>query len=87
MNQPEVLIGQTVECIGMMYRSLDSLCARVLPVDPAMFAIMAQGPADDLRILLDDLQKLLAKRLPQESPTAQLEREYPSEPVAWPEAA
>ncbi len=86
MNQNEVLIGQTVEAIGMMYRSLESLRERVLPVNPTMFAVMAQGPIDDLRVLLDELEKLSAACVPA-SLSEQSESQRRPEPIVLPEAA
>jgi hypothetical protein len=86
MNQNEVLIGQTVEAIGMMYRSLESLRERVLPVNPTMFAVMAQGPTDDLRVLLDELEKLSAVCMPAHL-VEQAESQRLSEPIVLPEAA
>jgi hypothetical protein len=86
MNQNEVLIGQTIEAIGMMYRSLESLRERVLPVNPTMFAVMAQGPMDDLRVLLDELERLSAACIPA-SLGEQAESQRLSERVVLPEAA
>jgi hypothetical protein len=65
-NRERPAIRPTIEGIGMMYRSLQSLHERVYPQSPMWFAIMAQGPVDDLRDLLDDLEWLMEDMIPRE---------------------
>jgi hypothetical protein len=59
-------LKQTIECIGMMSQSLESLRERIYPQSPMWFAIMAQGPVDQIRDLLDDLEWLMKDMIPQE---------------------
>jgi hypothetical protein len=59
MNQTQKLVSRTVDNIGLMHSSLVSLRDEVLPVNPKLFAIMAEGPIDDLRSLLDYYEELV----------------------------
>lgn len=60
MTEREMNIRQAIECIGMMYRSLVSLEKDILPTNPHLFAIMAEGPIDEIRHLLDQIDTHLA---------------------------
>lgn len=59
-------LKQTIEGIGMMYQSLESLRERIYPQSPMWFAIMAQGPVDQIRDLLDDVEGLMEDMIPRE---------------------
>lgn len=65
-NREKPLLGQTIECIGLMHKSLQSLYEREFPVNPMMFAIMAEGPVDQIRDLLDDLDWIMEDMIPRE---------------------
>jgi hypothetical protein len=82
-------LGQTIEAIGLMYRSLASLRERVYPQSPMWFAIMAQGPIDDIRNLLDDVEGLMKDMIPQElrEEAARLREAEEMEAVTTQEAA
>lgn len=87
-NKDKPHLGQTIECIGMMYRSLQSLYEREYPRSPLGFALMAQGPVDQIRDLLDDIEWLMEDMVPQHlrEQSAQLEADS-TEPVAHQQAA
>src|SRR5215210_2341871 len=65
-NKEKPLLGQTIECVGMMYHSLQSLCQNEYPRNPMMFAIMAQGPVSQIRDLLDDVEWLMEDMVPRQ---------------------
>jgi hypothetical protein len=60
------LLGQTIESIGLMYRSLQSLYRDEYPVNPMTFAILAEGEIDQIRDLLDDLDWIMEDLIPQQ---------------------
>jgi hypothetical protein len=88
-NREKPAIGPTIDGIGMMYRSLVSLRDEVYPQSPMWFAIMAQGPMDDIRNLLDDLEWVMEDMIPKElrEQAAQLEEAEETEAVVTQEAA
>jgi hypothetical protein len=88
-NKEKPLLGQTIECIRMMYQSLESLRERIYPQSPMWFAIMAQGPVDQIRDLLDDIEWLMEDMIPLElrEQAAQLRESEETEVVATQEAA
>lgn len=59
MNTREENIAQAIEGVGMMYRALDSLSRDVLPVNARKFAVMAEGPIDQIRDLLNQIDALM----------------------------
>src|SRR5882724_5442515 len=44
-------LQQAVEQLGRMYRAMAALRAEVLPVNARQFALMAEGPVDEIRRL------------------------------------
>jgi hypothetical protein len=82
-------LKQTIESIGLMYQSLVSLQERIYPQNPMWFAIMAQGPVDQIRDLLDDIDWLMEDMIPQElrEQAAQLRESEETEAVQTQEAA
>lgn len=48
-------LGQAVEQMGRMYRALASLRAEELPRSPGGFALMAEGPLDEIRQLREEI--------------------------------
>lgn len=44
-------LNQAVARLGSMYRALAALHAEVLPVNARQFALMAEGPVDEIRRL------------------------------------
>lgn len=45
----------TIEQLARMARILESTCAEELPVNRQMFAIMAEGPLDQMQRLLNEI--------------------------------
>ncbi|MGH9841428.1 MAG: hypothetical protein ACREEM_21965 [Blastocatellia bacterium] len=88
-NREKPLLGQTIECIGLMHKSLRSLYEREFPVNPMMFAIMAEGPVDQIRDLLDDLDWIMEDMIPQHlrEDAAKLREAEETEVVTLEEAA
>lgn len=64
-NKEKPLLGQTIECIGMMSRSLQYLYEDEHQRNPMMFAIMAEGTVSQMRDLLDDMEWLMEDMIPQ----------------------
>lgn len=58
-------LKQTIKSIGLMYEALESLHERVYPQSPMWFAIMAEGPVDQIRDLLNDLDWIMEDMIPQ----------------------
>lgn len=61
MNKTEGYIKQTVYSIGLMQESLTSLCEDTLPKNAALFALFAEGPMDQIRDLLDQMDEVMKK--------------------------
>jgi len=55
--------------MGRMYRALSSLRAEVLPKSRQHFALMAEGPLDELRRLERDVRAYVRRALPKEDKT------------------
>lgn len=81
MTHNQEVTVQVVDCIGMMYRSLDSLCKDVLPKSSQWFSLMAEGPIDQIRDLLNDLEEAIAKSVAEQSGARQTEEDRPSAEV------
>jgi hypothetical protein len=60
MNTPTENIAQVVQAIGQMQAALEALSRETLPVNPRLFAVMAEGPVDQMRDLLNQLDALTA---------------------------
>ncbi len=84
-NKEKPHLGQTIKSIGLMYEALAGLHEHEYPRSPLGFAIMAQGPVDQIRDLLDDVEWLMEDMIPQHlrEQTAQLD----AEPIAQKQAA
>ena len=67
MIKNESELRQTFEQLERMQRVLASLRDEVLPINPRLFAVMAEGPLDYIREFHDDLE---AYRLSLLGPTA-----------------
>ncbi|HEY3246272.1 MAG TPA: hypothetical protein VGM03_23255 [Phycisphaerae bacterium] len=66
MIENDAQLKQTVECLGMMYSALAELYRRVYPVNPKNFALMAQGPVDDIRKLQREINEYVGLSLAEE---------------------
>lgn len=64
-NKTKPTIKPTIEGIGLMCHSMQSLFEDEYSRNPMMFAIMAQGPIAQIRDLLDDLEWLMEDMVPQ----------------------
>ena len=60
MNSADENVTQTAEQIERMARILTSLCEDVLPRNRQMFALMAEGPLDEIQKLARQVEQLLA---------------------------
>jgi len=56
-------LRRTVECLGLMYGSLAELYRRVYPANAKSFALMAQGPIDDIRRLQREIDEYVGLSL------------------------
>ena len=52
----DIEFQQTLDELQRMYRALAKLRAEVLPVNPRMFAVMAEGPLDYVRQFQEELE-------------------------------
>ena len=55
MITTEAQLQQAIEQIEGLCRALDSLRRDILPKNPRNFAIMAEGPVDEIRKLQSDI--------------------------------
>ena len=86
-NREKPNLRKTIDGIGMMYEGLHSLLEEEYERDRLMFAIMAQGPIDQIRDLLEDVEWHLEDMIPARLREQAASLENDAEPVAWPEAA
>ncbi len=56
MIKNDTELRQTFEQLERMQRALTSLRDEVLPVNPRLFAVMAEGPLDYVRVFHDELE-------------------------------
>lgn len=61
MNQSEAILAQTVEQLERMNAALGDLRRELLPNQPKKFAILAEGPLEDLRRLHAEIEQLTAE--------------------------
>lgn len=55
MIADDVQLQQAVEQIGRMQRALAYLCETALPASRQQFALMAEGPLDEIRRLEEEI--------------------------------
>lgn len=82
-NKEKPQLGRTLEGVALMQRWLQGLYEDEYPKNPLMFAIKAQGPLDQMRDLLDDIEWLMEDMIPPHL----REQDAPPEAVAAREAA
>ena len=58
MSKETERLGQTTEMLELMNDALRHLRKEVLPKNPRMFALMAQGPLDEMRRLQAEIEQL-----------------------------
>lgn len=54
-------LAQTIEMLELMNDALRHLRKEVLPKNPRMFALMAEGPLDEMRRLQTQIEQLTAQ--------------------------
>lgn len=57
MMENDAQLVQALEVMGMMYRALASLRKDILPLNPRNFALLAEGPADEIRKLEEQINE------------------------------
>jgi hypothetical protein len=65
----EAILTQTVEQLERMNEALAALRRELLPGQPKKFAILAEGPLEEMRRLRDEIESLTAE-IATTSPTA-----------------
>ena len=63
MITDEKQLEQAVEQMGRMCRALASLNAEVLPQSRQQFALMAEGPLEEIRRLEEEISQYVAQTL------------------------
>lgn len=58
MNPTDAMLDQTVEQLERMNAALAALRRELLPGQPRKFAILAEGPLEEIRRLRDDIERL-----------------------------
>ena len=61
MNKTDAILTQTVEQLERMNEALVALRRELLPAQPKKFAILAEGPLEDMRRLQGELEQLTAE--------------------------
>jgi hypothetical protein len=61
MNQREAILTQTVEQLERLNQALSALRKELLPAQPKKFAILAEGPLEDMRRLQTEIDRLTAE--------------------------
>lgn len=60
MSKSETILTQTVEQLEAMNGALAALRRELLPAQPKKFAILAEGPLEEIRRLSDEIERLTA---------------------------
>ena len=58
MNNKEAILSQTVEELERMNGALAALRRELLPAQPKKFAILAEGPLEEMRRLQTEIEQL-----------------------------
>ena len=61
MNNTEAILTQTVEQLERMNEALAALRRELLPGQPKKFAVLAEGPLEEMRRLQAEIQHLTAE--------------------------
>ena len=61
MNKTEAILTQTVEQLERLNQALAALRKELLPSQPKKFAILAEGPLEDMRRLQGEIEQLTAE--------------------------
>ena len=57
MSKEHAILSQTIEQLELMNRVLEHLRTEVLPRNAKMFALMAEGPLDEIQRLHDEIER------------------------------
>jgi hypothetical protein len=69
MKKAEAMLTQTVEQLERMSQAVAALRKELLPSQPKKFAILAEGPLEEMRRLQAEIEQLTAE-ITASSPTA-----------------
>jgi hypothetical protein len=61
MNKTEAILAQTVDQLERLNEALAALRRELLPTQPKKFAILAEGPLEDMRRLHEEITRLAAE--------------------------
>jgi hypothetical protein len=61
MSNEAERLAQTIEMLELMNDALRHLRKEVLPKNPRMFALMAEGPLEEMRRLQNQIEQLTAQ--------------------------
>ena len=61
MNKTEAILNQTVEQLERLNEALAALRRELFPGQPKKFAILAEGPLEDMRRLQAEIDQLTAE--------------------------
>jgi hypothetical protein len=79
MIENDAQLRQAAEALGDLYQALASYRSKILPVNPRNYAILAQGPHDQIRRIQAEIDDYLGLREPAGAEAGTL-RETPPEP-------
>ena len=78
MIENDEQLHQASEALGDLYRALASYRAKILPANPRNYALIAQGPLDEIRKLRAEIDVYLG--LHEKDGAVHALRETPSDP-------
>jgi hypothetical protein len=61
MNNQEAILSQTLEQLERMNEALAALRRELLPAQPKKFAILEEGPLEEMRRLQTEIEQLTAE--------------------------
>ena len=61
MTSKEAILDQTVEQLDLMSKAIAALRREHLPSQPKTFALLAQGPLEEMRRLQSEIEQLTAE--------------------------
>lgn len=61
MSKESERLAQTIEMLELMNQALRHLRIEVLPKNPKMFALLAEGPLEEMRRLQTEIEQLTSQ--------------------------
>jgi HAMP domain-containing protein len=61
MIRTDAQLQQAIEQIERLYQGLDALRADILPKNPRNFAVLAEGPLDEIHKLQTDIDRYISQ--------------------------